>query len=482
MTSAAGPLYEYTFYVDREVLPEFDGWLAARAGEARRERGVVDVRTFETRDDDSGRAGRVCQLHCEDEHAIDALLDDLLPAIEASGAEEFGEAVSVFGRALREDPDQDIEAVESPNCLNCGTRLRGQYCGSCGQRARSRLISLWELLSEAFGDLLEFDSRLWRTLIPLLIRPGQLTRDYLEGRRARYMPPFRMYLVLSVIFFVIAFFDPRDDLSLLFEPEPPPAPGETAETEEEPEEEPEGETEEEPEEEQEPGGETAEAEIDEEEVRDGAREAIEQLREQGILADEEAIEALAALDEESEGGFDFSIDPETGECSLTGHDEMPEWLQRRLTQERLEEICERVGADEGKTLGNLMLDNIPVALIVLLPLLALVLKILYPLSRRYFVEHLLFFVHFHAFFFLILTLQILFARVADLLRIPEAISILILVAASFYIPVYLYKAMRYVYGQGHFFTLTKYVALLFAYSIGAAGTMMGALLFALVSV
>ncbi len=469
MTGAAGPLYEYTFYVRREFLPEFEHWLEARADEARRERGVVDVRVFETRGDGSDRAGRILQLRAQDDHAVDDLLDDLLPAIEASAAEEFGDAISALGRTLREDPDQDIPPVESPNCLNCATRLRGQYCGNCGQRARSRLISLWQLLSEAFGDLLEFDSRLWRTLIPLLIRPGQLTRDYLEGRRARYMPPFRMYLVLSVIFFVVAFFDPRDDLSLLFEPEPPPPPEEAADAEEEDEEESEDETE--------------EAAPTEEEVRDGAREAIEGLRDQGMLADEQVDEALAALDEESDDGeFNFSVDPETGDCTLTGHEDMPEWLQRRLTQDRLEEICERVGADEGKTLGNLVLDNIPVALIVLLPFLALVLKILYPLSRRYFVEHLLFFVHFHAFFFLILTLQILFARLADLLRVPEPISILVLVAASFYIPVYLYKAMRSVYGQGHFFTLTKYVVLAVAYSVGAAFTMMGAVLFALVSV
>ncbi|HKJ20007.1 MAG TPA: DUF3667 domain-containing protein, partial [Woeseiaceae bacterium] len=102
----------------------------------------------------------------------------------------------------------DAQLPEYPDCLNCGTELRGQYCGHCGQRARSRLISLWELIQDAFGDLLELDSRLWRTVIPLLVRPGQLTRDYLEGRRARYMPPFRMYLVLSVVFFVVAFFDP----------------------------------------------------------------------------------------------------------------------------------------------------------------------------------------------------------------------------------------------------------------------------------
>ena len=120
---------------------------------------------------------------------------------------------------------------DHPDCLNCGTELRGQYCASCGQRASNRLISIWELLRDAFGDLLELDSRLWRTVIPLLVRPGLLTHDYLIGRRARYMPPFRMYLVLSVIFFVVAVFDPRDDMSLLFEPEPEPTAEEQVEQE-----------------------------------------------------------------------------------------------------------------------------------------------------------------------------------------------------------------------------------------------------------
>ncbi len=353
------------------------------------------------------------------------------------------------------------ELPDHPACLNCGTELRGQYCGHCGQRARNRLISLWELLQDAFGDLFELDSRLWRTLIPLLVRPGRLTRDYLEGRRARYMPPFRMYLVLSVIFFVVAFFDPRDDLSLLFEPEPEPAPGEQAAIQF--------------------GGD--------------AREAIDELEAEGRLSPEKAERAREALEEnESDvrigsvdtdgGGVNFRVDPDTGDCTLNdeGFDEMPIWVQKRFTRERLEGICERISADGAKTFTDLLLDNIPVALIVLLPFMALVLKGLYPLSRRYFVEHLLFFVHFHAFFFLILTLQILFSRLAGLLFVPEPISILIIVAASFYIPVYLYKAMRLVYGQGHFLTFTKYIVLSVAYTVGATFTMLGALLFALISV
>ena len=357
------------------------------------------------------------------------------------------------------------ELPEHENCLNCGTPLRGQYCGQCGQRASSRLISLWELTRDAFGDLFELDSRLWRTLLPLLRHPGQLTRDYLEGRRARYMPPFRMYLVLSVVFFVVAFFDPRDDLSLLFEPEPPPS--------------------------------AEELEVDEEKKQqalDGAEEAISELAATGVLSDDQAGEALDSMREERDGegevtlygdsGLNIRIDGETGECTVDEEslEEMPSWMKKRLTPERIERICERISTDGGaKTFVDMMLDNIPVALIVLLPVLAFVLKALYPLSRRYFVEHLLFFVHYHSFFFLILTLQILFSRLARLVWVPEPIVMLVLVAASFYVPVYLYKAMRRVYGQGHLMTLSKYVVLIIAYSAGAAFTMLGATLFALVS-
>ena len=365
-------------------------------------------------------------------------------------------------------PKRAAPLPDHPDCLNCGTELRGQYCGYCGQRASGRLISLWELLRDAFGDLLELDSRLWRTVIPLLIRPGKLTRDYLEGKRARYMPPFRMYLVLSIIFFVVAFFDPRDDLSLLFEPEAPPSPEEVQETQ-------------------------AQEEKRDEALAE-AEETLAELTEEGVLSPEQAERVRTGVEfntddgprvtlyGDGDEGINFKFDEDTGECVVSGVEDLPLWFRTRLTQERLEEICERVGADEGKTLGSLILDNIPVALIVLLPFMALVLKGLYPLSRRYFVEHLLFFVHFHSFFFLILTLQILFSRLADLVHLPEPIMVLVLVAASFYIPVYLYKSMRRVYAQGHLLTLSKYIVLSAAYIVGASFTMMGALLVALISV
>ncbi len=126
-------------------------------------------------------------------------------------------------------------------------------------------------------------------------------------------------------------------------------------------------------------------------------------------------------------------------------------------------MCDRIIADDGKAFGKKLLENVPVALFVLLPLMALVLKILYPLSKRYYVEHLLFVVHNHSFIFLILILQILFTRLGALLRVPETPIDVTVFAVSLYVPVYLYKSLRRVYEQGRFFTIVKFSMLGFAY-------------------
>jgi hypothetical protein len=91
----------------------------------------------------------------------------------------------------------------APLCANCGAALSGAYCGACGQRADTHAHSLGHFLGEAAEVLTHADSRVWGTLLPLLTRPGFLTREYFAGRRARYLQPFRLYLILSVMFFLL---------------------------------------------------------------------------------------------------------------------------------------------------------------------------------------------------------------------------------------------------------------------------------------
>ena len=88
-------------------------------------------------------------------------------------------------------------------CANCGAVLAGEYCSTCGQRVEPLSHSLWSFVAEAAEALTHADSSLWRTLGPLLCRPGFLTQEFLRGRRARYLPPIRLYLALSFLFFLL---------------------------------------------------------------------------------------------------------------------------------------------------------------------------------------------------------------------------------------------------------------------------------------
>ncbi len=449
MSNTAGPIYEVTLSVDREIVDAFDDWLANHVQEMLDVPGFLKAESFEIEDDDEGRARRVTHYYLASDQDLEDYLAGPATAMRQSGVALFSDRFEASRRVLRR-AGESIEGIRSlPTCLNCGTSLGGQYCGNCGQRARSRLISLWELIREAFGDLFELDSRLWQTLVPLLTRPGKLTRDYLLGRRARFMPPFRSYLVLSVVFFLVAFFDPREEFNVLFEP--------VAESTEE----------------------AKESDQSAEEIRQGV---LDDLAEQGIVVGREPPADSA---EDADGGIvDISADTEGLDCDVSEMEsaDIPEWLSSRITPQRLQVICERVMADDGRALFDKLLDNVPAALFILMPLMALILRMMYPLSKRYYVEHLLFVVHYHAFFFLILTLQILFARFAFLVGIAENAIDIVLIGAAIYVPVYLFRSMQRVYGQGFLITALKFVFLGLSYFVGFIMMMTIAALFAAFSI
>ena len=88
-------------------------------------------------------------------------------------------------------------------CANCSTPLQGPVCHNCGQLADVFHRPVRGLLSELVEGLFALDGRVARTLPNLLGRPGRITRDYLKGKRARYMTPFRLYIIASLIFFLL---------------------------------------------------------------------------------------------------------------------------------------------------------------------------------------------------------------------------------------------------------------------------------------
>ena len=88
-------------------------------------------------------------------------------------------------------------------CPNCGTDISGPFCATCGQEHKELRKFFWNLASDAFENVFRLDSRAARTLFYLFFRPGLLSAEYFVGRRARYVPPIRLYLIISFLFFFI---------------------------------------------------------------------------------------------------------------------------------------------------------------------------------------------------------------------------------------------------------------------------------------
>jgi len=90
-------------------------------------------------------------------------------------------------------------------CLNCKQPLASQdnFCSNCGQVNDTKPLSIKQYVTEFFGGFFAFDTRTFKTLKPLLLKPGKVTNEYVNGLRMKYANPFQLYLHTSIIFFLI---------------------------------------------------------------------------------------------------------------------------------------------------------------------------------------------------------------------------------------------------------------------------------------
>jgi hypothetical protein len=113
-------------------------------------------------------------------------------------------------------------ALDPERCANCHASLSGAFCAHCGQKVKPLDPTLRELATDVLGEVTDVDSKLLRSMRYLFTRPGFLSREHAEGRRASYVSPVRLYLVFSVAFFAAASLVGRREG--MFEAENNPAP------------------------------------------------------------------------------------------------------------------------------------------------------------------------------------------------------------------------------------------------------------------
>ena len=114
---------------------------------------------------------------------------------------EILEAASVSALAS----DKTGDGYLNGPCPNCSTEIIGNFCFNCGQSARDLKRLFFSLIRDMLGDLFSFDGRVWKTIPSLMFRPGKVTRSYIDGQRMRFVPPFRLFLIASVLFFLVLF-------------------------------------------------------------------------------------------------------------------------------------------------------------------------------------------------------------------------------------------------------------------------------------
>jgi hypothetical protein len=322
----------------------------------------------------------------------------------------------------------ELPAPARAPCANCGRPLTGPYCTHCGQRDEPHVHSVSHFAAEAFESITHADSRLWRTLWYLLAKPGRLTTEFFAGKRVSYLPPFRLYLVISLLFFLVARMPEGAAIEIDNEP--------TAERVEKM---------------------NQAAGVLEGELANtpGAAQAAAAIREQ-VVKEQEAAKnpAVVTGDEPVRKGLRDN-NAFTEFCKEFAKPDP----KASKNYERMRAFCLRSAEDSGEALFADVVRNIPHAMFVFLPLLALFMKLLYWRPKRYYVEHLLLLVHNHAFVFFALALVYSLQRipvVGEHLGLLEAITWL-------YMIWYIFRGMRVYYGQSRLLTFGKYLVLGLAY-------------------
>jgi len=106
---------------------------------------------------------------------------------------------------LIKKPNNKLTKYRGAECLNCGRPLdfTDKFCPNCSQRNSTKQLSINDFLQEFMSSIFTYDSRLRYTIKDLLFKPGTITKNYVKGQRLKYANPFRFFLSVSIIYFLI---------------------------------------------------------------------------------------------------------------------------------------------------------------------------------------------------------------------------------------------------------------------------------------
>jgi len=421
-------IYEVECQLDPDIVADYDAWLPGHIRDVLSCAGFLGA-TIEYPETPPGeRQRRHIRYRIESVAALDQYLENQATRLRTETAQRFGGRVQCERRVLKPRHDLTPSALEPPRCLNCGTPVSGNHCAECGQSSDVHVLSMKEVAGDVTHSLLHLDSRAWRTLRLLTLRPGELTREFIAGRHQMYLPPFRLYLAISILFFALSALLPDSD----------------------------------------PFG------------MDNDGNAV--VAPVTIKTPEDAKKITEELRKELEAG---GVDPDKIQTEVGGGTP----CQFPLSDSKafddlelaLERACKKMRADGGAHLAERFAATAPKLMFLFLPVIAAVALLFYWRPRRLYTEHLVLLLHNHAFTFLLIGATEILSTIADL-KIPfVGILGFVIFALFIYLPYYVFRSMRVVYGEGRLKTMLKFLALGTIYFLLLGITMLAGLVYAMLT-
>ncbi len=325
-------------------------------------------------------------------------------------------------------------------CLNCGTKLQDTFCQHCGQKDIPKRQTLGELWTNFISSFWSYEGKFFLTTRFLITKPGFLAVEYNSGKRESYYHPARMYVFISFVFFL--FFSMTSNMDDVVEHD-------------------------------------SKLKLDKEDIaelkEDHPKLNIDSLLKiapgdtsKNWLVSQKLLDSIGKLDKRKKSNVGFSLTDNQFK-TVTQYDSaqnaLPEdkrdnWIERRFNLRSIELSERYADKDFGKDFGQAFLDNFSKVLFFLLPVFALLLKLLYIRRDYFYSEHLVFSIYYYNFFYLAGSLQIL-AGFAEHITVFDWIKTII----GFWIFFYLLFAMKRMYGQGWGKTIFKFLIFGFLFTI-----------------
>ena len=323
------------------------------------------------------------------------------------------------------------------HCENCGAELQGHWCAQCGQPAIEYRRSFRYVVADLLNEFLNWDSKFFTTIALLILKPWRLTNEFLAGKRVRYVNPLRLYLLASILFFFAVNYGTK---GIHFDPSKLDA-KDRAELE---------------------------SDLKDADLPPEARKKLEELLRESSpspapspLANEASppvaptAPSNAASPQPVESTNEQKKYGKIGERPFVVFDEsksstpFERWIEARAKEKMGEK-----GTKMGLFISTLF-SNLPYMMLCCIPLFAFVLKVLYIRRRIFYIDHLIYALHIHTFFYAGIMLIVL-ATIGLTRFAPGAIAgwLIALLWIAFVTQIFL--SIRFVYRQGWFFSIFKF--------------------------